>query len=45
VKELLKHKFVKSARSTIQLQELIERFNQWDMDRPERLTTVFNRTM
>ncbi|CAJ0843168.1 6238_t:CDS:10 [Entrophospora sp. SA101] len=41
VKELLKHKFVKSARGTVQLQELIERFNNWKIDRPNRLTSVY----
>ncbi|CAG8462595.1 12259_t:CDS:10 [Dentiscutata erythropus] len=43
-KELLRHRFIKSARSTAQLQELIERYHNWKTKGGEKTESTFKKT-
>ncbi|KAF0468080.1 Pkinase-domain-containing protein [Gigaspora margarita] len=44
-KDLLRHRFIKSARSTTQLQELIERYNNWKSSSNYKAESVFKGTL
>ncbi|KAF0379195.1 Pkinase-domain-containing protein [Gigaspora margarita] len=43
-KDLLRHRFIKSARSTTQLQELIERYSNWKTRGGEKAESTVQRT-
>ncbi|CAG8601376.1 8233_t:CDS:2, partial [Racocetra persica] len=43
-KELLRHRFIKSARNTTQLQELIERYSNWKSNGGERAESASQKT-
>ncbi|CAI2173384.1 5819_t:CDS:10 [Funneliformis geosporum] len=44
-KELLRHRFIKSARNTVSLQELVERYEVWKSNGPQRAASVFQKTL
>ncbi|CAG8539286.1 11052_t:CDS:10, partial [Acaulospora morrowiae] len=44
-RDLLRHRFIKNARNTMQLQELVERFNTWKVNGCQRDPSMFTRTM
>ncbi|PKY15865.1 Pkinase-domain-containing protein [Rhizophagus irregularis] len=44
-KELLRHRFIKSARPTVSLQELVERYKVWKSSGPQRAASVFQKTL
>lgn len=44
-KELLRHRFIKSARNTTSLQELITRYEVWKSNGPQRAASVFQKTL
>ncbi|CAG8595596.1 9551_t:CDS:2, partial [Racocetra fulgida] len=43
-KDLLRHRFIKSARNTTQLQELIERYSNWKSNGGERAESASQKT-
>lgn len=44
-KELLRHRFIKSARNTVSLQELVERYEVWKSNGPQRAASIFQKTL